>query len=704
MALIGEIRKNSWLLVITIGLALAAFILMDMFSGDKSIFGSQQFNAGTINGEKVSWNEFQNAENILYRNASGDPYARRQALWNFFVEDKLVADEADALGLSVSRDELMDLQFGANPSPIIQQSFRDPQTNQLNRTELDNFKKAIEDNTLAGYPRQYWALQEKQIIKDRLQTKLSNMIGKGMYTPTWMVQQTHAEQSQKVGFNFVKIPYDNVSGDVAVSDSDLNAYLNENAAAYTNDEETRKLEFVTFEVKPTKADSVAIRKELAGLKSIFAESTTDDLANFTSNNNGSYQDRYLKESEVTSSKKKAFFSREVGTVVGPFLENGSYQLARIVDRRVLPDSAKSRHILISASTEDQFAQAQKTIDSLKTLIVTGQSRFDSLAVKFSQDPGSAKDGGVYDNVGINQFVPEYRDVIFFSGNIGKLYSVRTQYGIHLIEPMGRTTGSNETYVKLAYINQAVVPSEETQDTEYTKVYDLVNTAKSIDDLKQIAANAGLELESSPLLKKNDYLIGTLGSGQASRDMIRWAFSSDTNKGDVSPEVHTYQDQVNFYNNKYVLAGLRSVQAEGKPSLDNIRDVIQPIVLNQKKAATIQSAVQGKNLASIASSYSAEVDTVKSVSFNASFVPGVGNEPKVVASAFNLNVNDISAPIAGQSGIYVVQMTDKPEVGQASNIPALRKTANTSAQSQVRAQLMSSMRKDANVEDNRGNFY
>ncbi len=704
MALISEIRKNSWLLVITIGLALAAFVLMDMFSGDKSIFGSQQLNAGSINGENVSWNEFQTMENVLYRSATGDPYARRQALWDYMVEEKVLQEESEALGLSVSKEELMDLQFGANPSPIIQQSFRNPQTQQLDREQLNSFKTAIEDNTLEGYPRQYWALQEKQIIKDRKQTKLANMIGKGLYTPTWMVEQTYAEQTQKVGFDYVKIPFDKITNDVTVSDNDISAYLNDNAGVYTRAEETRKLQYVTFPVVPTAKDSAAIKEELRGLKANFKSTPTDELATFTANNFGSYQDRYLKESEITSNKKDAFFEREVGAVVGPFLQNGSYQLAKIVDRRVLPDSASSRHILISASTEPQFVQAQKTIDSLQNLIQTGQAQFDSLAIKFSQDPGSASKGGVYENVAVNQFVPEYRDIIFFEGQIGKLYSARTSYGIHLIEPQGRTLGENNTYVKLAYLNQAVVPSEDTQNAVFEKVYDLVNNANSLEDLEAAAQSAGGKIETSPLLKSSDFNLGTLGGGQSSRDMIKWAFDSGTDVGDVSPSVYDYQDNVNFYNNKYVIAGLKTIQPAGLPTVANIRDEVEPIVRNQKLAESIKSNVSGKDLETVASTYGASVETADNVSFSTGFVPGLGNEPKVVASAFNMNVNDMSAPIAGDSGIYVLKMTSKPAVGQPTNIPQLRKQSNSTVQSQVAAQLMKSMRKNAEVVDNRATFY
>ena len=72
MALIGKIRKNSWLLIFLIGLGLGGFILMDMFSGQQSIFGSTQFTVGKVAGEKLDWNEFNRAESILYSNSGGD--------------------------------------------------------------------------------------------------------------------------------------------------------------------------------------------------------------------------------------------------------------------------------------------------------------------------------------------------------------------------------------------------------------------------------------------------------------------------------------------------------------------------------------------------------------------------------------------------------------------------------------------------------
>ena len=75
MALIGKIRKNSWLLVVVIGLALAAFVIMDMTGQGGP--GGQEMTVVEVEGEKVSWNEFQQAERILCRKRL------RQMVWQY---------------------------------------------------------------------------------------------------------------------------------------------------------------------------------------------------------------------------------------------------------------------------------------------------------------------------------------------------------------------------------------------------------------------------------------------------------------------------------------------------------------------------------------------------------------------------------------------------------------------------------------------
>ena len=119
---------------------------------------------------------------------------------------------------------------------------------------------------------------------------------------------------------------------------------------------------------------------------------------------------------------------------------------------------------------------------------------------------------------------------------------------------------------------------------------------------------------------------------------------------------------------------------------------------------IKAALEGKSLDAAASQYSVQVDTAKNVAFSGGFIPNVGAEPAVVATAMKLDINTASAPVVGNNGVYVIMPTYKPTATAVANIPQLRQNEQNSARSQVRARLMQAMRKNADVQDNRSRFF
>lgn len=701
MALISKIRKNSWILVVLIALGLIGFIVMDMTSGQQSLFGSSQFTLGSIDGKKVDWNQFNRVEQILYGESGGEVYSRRQTLWNYFVEEAIVQEEAEALGLGVSKAELLDLQFGPNPSPIIQQRFADPATRQVNFQQLNEIRKAIEEGTFTDpRMRSYWAQQEKEIVKERLQSKINNMIAKAVYTPTWMAEMGFVEQNQTIDFTYVKIPFDEIDNtEVTLSDEDYKQYIRENEARLKQEEETRKLEYVVFDILPSSQDSAELRGQIAGLIPEF-EATEDDSA-FVARNYGDISAMYFTKEELPAAIADTVFRIPVGSVYGPYADAGSFQAVKVLGRELMADSADSRHILIQAAAPAAFPAAKKTIDSLENLLLAGAS-FDTLALKFSQDPGSSGKGGKYENTTPNQFVPEYNDVLFVTGQPGRYYKVRTSYGWHLIEVLSRSASKTER-VKVAFIREAIVPSEATQNEAYRRAQAFVGQNRDIEQFrKSVEGMDGMEAEISPSLKKNDFAVGSLGAAQASRDMVRWAFNA--NKGEVSPEIYTYQDPVSYYTNKYVVASLRSVQKAGLPSIENIKDEIEQQVINRKKGELIKQRIQGTDLAAIAAGFSAQVDTATNVNFASSFVPTLGSEPALIGEVFNLEQGQVSKPVVGNAGVYVAQVINKPAVGQANNIPQMRRVMAQAVRGQVGSQLIQAMKKNADIEDYRSKFY
>ncbi|MFT5263156.1 MAG: peptidyl-prolyl cis-trans isomerase D [Polaribacter sp.] len=711
MALISSIRKHNWILIVAIGFALAAFIMMDMFSGEKSVFGGQPTTIGTIDGTKVEYNDLIRAESALYPNSSGDMYSRRNTLWDYFVEEALVNEEADALGLHVGKEEMMDLQYGANISPIMQARFRDPATGQVNRAQLTQLRGLIESNgvqdaiaqgQLAPSFPHYWAHQMREVKKDRLQSKLSTLVQKSIFTPTWMAEMVNTAQTQRVDFNFVKVPFDVVAGVDAPSDGDLQNYLNANKAKYINDEETRKVAFVTYNVAPTKEDSTNIYNNVAILATEFR--TTDNDSTFVDNNYGTINGTYFTEGQLGAiSYKDTLMKAPVGAVVGPYLNGKTYTIAKVLDRKIIPDSVKSRHILINAKSEIEYQQAFAKIDSLQKLIEAKTNNFDELARAFSQGPTSVK-GGDLGFAGPNAMVKPFNDLIFFQAETGKVYPVVTQFGVHLVEVMDYKYIKNEQGVRYASVSETIVPSQKTQKVAYNKALDFVANNSDLAAMTKAAeSTAELTMEMSPALKANDFFVGTLGAGQGSRDLVKWAFEQ-ASIGDRSTDVYEYQDQVDYFDNKYIIAALASVQKAGVIDLANVREEILPLVTNMKKGDAVKAKISGQSLSAIATSYKSKVDTVKSANFNSSYLPVLGSEPKVLAAAANMEPNSVSQPIVGTNGIYIVKVSNRTIPTVATDMPSLRRQASGVYSGQVNRQLLQAMRKEANITDNRSTFY
>ena len=215
-------------------------------------------------------------------------------------------------------------------------------------------------------------------------------------------------------------------------------------------------------------------------------------------------------------------------------------------------------------------------------------------------------------------------------------------------------------------------------------------------------DANLTYTTSNPVATNAYSIQGLTSSEDSRKMIKFAFENSV--GDVSSDVYSFQDQLDFYDNKYIVSGVDMVQKAGKASLENVRDIITPIVRNMKKGEIIKGKINTQDLASIASTFQTDLDTASNVSFSSPSVPGLGQEPNVVAAAFSVVEGTVAAPVIGANGVFVVKTTSKPAAIRPSNIASIRNTIRLNSQSQVRTAVMQSMKKNADIEDNRSNFF
>ncbi len=702
MGLMNTIRKNPSILIVSIGLAMAGFILMDMLnSGGPNPAG--QFTLGEVNGEQIDWKIFSDTENRLYGNSNPDVLGRREVLWNYFVDRILISDLADDLGLGVGTAEMQELQFGNNLSPVIQRNFSDPNTRQVDREQLNQVRQALESGQMPPELKAFWTEQEKEVVKERLQAKVAGMIAKGMFTPTWQAELINQHRNERCDVAYVRIPFDAIpDSEITISDDELAAYLKENPARFRRDEETRALKYAMFPVRPSAADSAALVKTLTDLIPAFLETDNDTL--FVENNYGFLDATFFTDEAFTSPEADTLFTLPVGSVYGPFIEGASYMLVKIRDKMIVPDSVKSRHILIQAKDANSLASAQKLIDSLKTVIESGTVSFDTLALQYGQD-ATRTSGGDLGFTAPGQMVKPFNDLIFYQAEPGKLYTVTTQFGVHLVEVTDRKYINNKTGIQIANLQEPILPSDETQKRVYQKALELVSQCRTLEQLEQAAAKTSeWALETSPLFKENDYAVGSLGEGTSARELIRWAFQQG-DAGGVSADVHSFEDPELRYINAYVVAALDRISPAGMPKLENVRSEIESVLRNKKKGEKIAGQIGSQtDLTALATQYGSQVDTALGISFANTFVPGVGNEPRFVGIVTALDAGANSGPIIGTNGVYVANIVNKPTDLPAANIALIRAQVRQLRANTTGMRFAEALRKDAKIEDNRSSFY
>lgn len=700
MGIISRIRNNTGLLIGAIGIGVAGFVIMDM-SGNQNIRGTE-YNVATVNGKKISLQEFRNTESILYGGSSGDTYAQKDYLYNYFVEKALLEEEATEIGLSIGKEELIDLQFGTRLSPIISQRFTDPQTGQVSREQLSQYQQQIQSGSMDPNMKAYWVVQEREIIKARLESKLANLTAKSMYTPDFVANKMEQDQNTEVTALLATIPYSAVpDAEVPVTDADIEAFIKKNKSLYGSKKESRNISYVVFNVNASSKDSMEIRDQLMALKEEFEVTENDSL--FVMNNYGSYTGEYLTKEDLSPLFAELAFSLPIGSIHGPYIEGNSYRMAKILDRMILPDSVKSRHILLTPRTQQEAQVAMERLDSIKTAIESGNATFNEMAQKFSRD-GSASSGGDLGYTSPGKMVKPYNDLIFYRAKEGELNLVATDFGFHLVEVTGKKFINKNEGVKIAYLNQAIVPSSRTQDEVRDAALQFIAENPNGAAMKETAKSSGLVNLSAKGLVDSDHTISGIGQGGGVRNMIQWLFDRSTKPGDVSPDAFAIQNQGEFFITKYIVASLDGIKKTGDVNIESIREEVTPVLRNEKKAEIVSNTIKGKSFNEAVSLYSARVDTLSNINFANMAESKVKNENKIVGAIFKTDINGLSMAVAGNSGILFASPLQK-NVKPGSGATALIKQTNSmSARNMASNRLLDAMIEAAEINDQRTILY
>jgi peptidyl-prolyl cis-trans isomerase D len=399
------------------------------------------------------------------------------------------------------------------------------------------------------------------------------------------------------------------------------------------------------------------------------------------------------------------FDIPVDSVYGPYIDAESYTAVKVLDRQAVPDSVRSRHILIRVQTQEEVQGALALADSLENVLKEDFTKFDTLARQFSDD-GSMLKGGDLGFIGLDGFVKPMNDLLFYAKTErGKAYRVISEFGIHLVEVTEKKADSVVIGVQLAFVSEAIVPSETTQDLMYDDALEFAGQHRTVEALKTtIEGRDDLVLEEATNLPRTGFSLGTLSPGNTGREIVRWLYDPATEVGAVAPAVFIIEDDDNYYNSQYVVVGLEAVHEKGLAKPESILERIEGPVKNKKRAELITSEISSTDLDVLSQQFSVSIDTIENVNFGIQAMKNIGEEPAVLVTALKMEAGQRSSPIVGRNGVFVVEVLNKGESGQQQNVAQLRRQTTFQMANYAEFELLPALKKNANIKDNRYTFF
>lgn len=708
MAIIQTIRdKYAKVAGALIILALIGFVLTDL--GKRGFSGST--TAAKVEGQKIDIQDLiaQSNERIeQQRMQMGQPLTPMQEeqlkeeVFNQMVADILFADWQEKLGVTVSEGEFKEMFTGVLPDENVQQIFTNPETGDYDVQEATARFNELEKTTNDTLKRS-WQAFKKNLITNRVQTKINNLIAAAMYAPQSVLDLQYNLRNEYVSADFVMLPYAMIPDDkVTVSDEEINAYIQANKNKYIVRTPILEMDVVKIPIVPSAADSMNFYHTVDSLKAEFAKAENpEEFASLVSGQTIQAM-YYTKDMLGSLPNAEELMNASAGTMVGPFnVQNNAYAVARILEKSSLPDSIEVRHILISI--KDQMGgelrteeEAKHLIDSLAAAIKAG-ANFDTLAAQFSDDPGSAQNGGRYTFTAAQKsnLTKAFGDFAFYAQpGESKVVLVDQNYkGYHYIEVLKRSA-TTQPVSKMVLMFYNLETSEETKQALNTKASQFaIEASKGGNSFDKEAQRLGLS-KIPVMANPNSKLMGMLG---VSGELVTWA--SKANIGDVSA--------IMIVDESYVIAKLTNKIEKGQ-LVDNesVRNEVANILRNRKKSEMLINEYAPKgDLTAISAASQQELQSTDSLTFFSARTPVLNPEARVLGYVYsNAYKQGSVAAIPGNQGVFFVKVNSRtPAPSQPRDIAAERKSAVANFKANGYRMLLTAMMQKADIDDRRNQF-
>ncbi|MDH4069542.1 MAG: peptidylprolyl isomerase [Ignavibacteria bacterium] len=661
---------------------------------------------GSINGKDVTYTEYadvlrEHTENHRARSGGELSEAQieqlRDEVWEGIVSRSLVFEEMDRMGIVVSDEEIIEWVRGENPPEDLKQSFLDS-TGLFRRDLYEQF--LADPNQFVADPQgvdqkfgSRWLANYEGFLRERRgQEKLRSLLNAMVVVGEGELRQAYVDEHATYEFKYALLDANQLIPDslIEVAEDDIRNYYNENLSQQKIDAR-RTIKYVHLREQPSRSDSDEVRILAENLVSRArgGEDFLDLVYTYDeSPDSGAFFDR----GELNPDLEEAAFSTAPGQIVGPLLVADGYHVMKVLEtRRSDKEFVHASHILFSPEPGEDTLAVRAQAREIAALI-RGGADFASLAREYSKDPGSAQRGGDLGWFGRKRMVKEFEDAAF-RGRPGETVGpVRTQFGWHVIKIHGRESRS----VKIVDLHIPIAASPQTVNELFDRASDFAYNARQGDFTRE-AQSVGMEARDAELTEKGTAIPG-LG---VHKEAVRWAFSNDV--GDVSEPFDV--------SNGYAVIVIVDAKDAGIRPFEEVKDALRPATLRAMKIdRTLRMAGELRSRLAEGDSLSRVTALDPMVSMRnvgpiklTGAIPGVGRDQGFVGAVENLAIGEISQPVKGTRGAYLIQLVGKSEfdeVDYAARRPGLRTKLLQDRRNRFYNDWLANLKESADIEDNR----